>query len=92
MQSVLASLVYLLCFLTSSGCAFLLGRAYRRSRAPLLLWSAACFAFLAASNLMLVIDLLVVPSLDLRIPRTALALAGVATLLFGFIWVAEDEA
>lgn len=91
MNGILASLVYLLCFLTSSACAYLLGRAYRRSRSPLLLWSAICFSFLAASNLVLVVDLLIVPGTDLRLTRTLLALGGVATLLFGFIWASEDE-
>lgn len=93
MNGLLASLVYLLCFLTSSACAFLLGRAHRRAPAPLLLWSAICFSFLAAGNLMLVVDLLLLPDdVDLRVPRTLLALGGAVTLLFGFIWAEEDEA
>jgi hypothetical protein len=91
-DSLLASLVYFLCFLTSSACAFLLGRAYLASRARLLLWSAVCFGFLAASNLLLITDLILLPSHDLRIPRTLLALVGVGTLLFSFVWNLEEEA
>jgi hypothetical protein len=49
--------VYLLCFLTSSACAFLLARNYARTHARLLLWSALCFLFLAGNNLAVIIDL-----------------------------------
>src|SRR5688572_21592230 len=87
-----ATFVYLLCFATSSACAFLLVRSYRRSRARLLLWSALCFAFLALNNLLLVIDLIVLPSVDLRLERLLTALAGIAILLFGFIWDLGEEA
>ena len=39
----MATVVYLLCALTSLGCALLLLAAYRRERARLLLWSCVCF-------------------------------------------------
>jgi hypothetical protein len=91
-DSLPASLVYFLCFLTSSACAFLLGRGYFESRARLLLWSATCFGFLALSNLLLVVDLIVLPGRDLSIPRTLLALAGIGTLLFSFVWNLEEDA
>ena len=91
MHDLFPAVVYLLCFLTSSACAWLLGRSYRRTGARLLLWSGLCFFFLAANNLVLVIDLLVVPDLDLRLGRLLLALAAVGTLLFGFIWDLEEE-
>ena len=92
MNDLFAALVYLLCFLTSSACAVLLGRSYRRAGARLLLWSSLCFGFLAANNLLLVVDLLLLPEFDLRLWRLLLALAGVGTLLFGFIWDLEEEA
>jgi hypothetical protein len=57
------AIVYVLCFLTSSACALLLGRSYRRTGARLLLWSSLCFFFLAANNLMLIFDLLVIPDI-----------------------------
>lgn len=83
--------VYLLCFATSATCAWLLCRSYGRSRAPLLLWSGLCFAFLAANNLVVVIDLLVLPAWDMRLVRSTFALAGVLTLLFGLIWRGDEE-
>jgi hypothetical protein len=85
--------VYVLCFLTSAACAWLLGRSYGRSKTPLLLWSSISFALLALNNLLLVLDLVVWPSpeVDLRLPRLLLALAASCTLLFGFIYRIEEE-
>ena len=91
MDDLFASAVYTLCFLTSSACALLLGRSYGRTGARLLLWSCICFVLFAANNLVLVMDLLVLPDLDLRIWRLLLALGGVSVLLFGFIWDLEEE-
>ena len=82
--------VYLLCFLTSSACALLLARSYWRTGARLLLWSALCFLFLAGNNLMVVVDLLLLPDLDFRLVRHLLSLAAVGVLLFGFIWDLDE--
>lgn len=82
--------VYLLCFLTSAACAYLLARSYRRTGARLLFWSALCFLFLAGNNLLVIFDLLVLPDIDLRLARHLLALAALGVLLFGFIWDLED--
>lgn len=83
--------VYTLCFLTSSACAWLLARSFGRSGARLLLWSCLCFVLLAANNLVLIIDMLVLPRFDLRVWRLLLSLAAVSVLLFGFIWDLEKE-
>ncbi len=83
--------VYMLCFLTSAACAMLLMRSYRRTGMRLLLWSGLCFTFLAANNLVVVLDMLVVPDRDLRLPRLLLALGAVVVLLFGFIWDREER-
>lgn len=91
MDDVFPTAVYALCFLTSSACAWLLGRSYRRTGARLLLWSGACFAFLAANNLLLVVDLLIFKEVDLRLGRLLLALAAVGVIIFGFIWDLGEE-
>lgn len=91
MQEVFPALVYLLCFATSSACALLLGRSYRRTGARLLLWSALCFLFLSLNNLFLVADLLVFPEVNMRLARLIFALAAVSILLFGFIWDLEED-
>jgi hypothetical protein len=84
-----AALIYLLCLLTSAVCAGLLIRAFRRTRAPLLLWSAACFALLALNNLFVVADMLVFTGTDLTLLRQGAGLAAVGVLLYGFIWEVE---
>lgn len=91
MPELFPATVYLLCFATSSACAVLLARNYRRTGARLLLWSALCFVLLAANNLLVSVDLLMVPQVSLRIPRLVLALAAVSVLLFGFIWDLDDD-
>lgn len=91
MSAILPGLVYLLCFLASALCAGLLVRQYRRSSTPVLVWSAACFVLLAASNLLVVIDRLVVPDVSLRTLRLALTLVAVSVLLYGFIWESERD-
>jgi Family of unknown function (DUF5985) len=92
MTEIFATVVYLLCLATAAACAWLLGRSYRRNGTRLLLWSSICFAFLAANNLALVLDRVVWPNdVDLRLVRLFLALAAVASLIWGFVWDVEDE-
>lgn len=91
MDEIFPTVVYSLCFLTSSACAWLLGRSYSRTGARLLLWSSLCFVLLGANNLLLVVDLLVFPALDLRLGRLLLALAAASVLIFGFVWDLERE-
>ena len=92
MAEIFPAIVYVLCFLTSTVCAWMLGRSYFRSAARLLLWSAVCFLFLAANNLVLVFDLVVWPNgVDLRILRLLLSLAAVMSLIWGFVWEIEEE-
>ena len=90
MQEFFPAAVYLLCFATSSACAYLLARSYKRTAARLLLWSALCFVLLAANNAIVVLDLLVIQSVDFRYWRLWTSLAAVGVLLFGFIWDLED--
>ncbi len=90
MPDAFPTAVYILCFLTSSACAFLLARNYRRTGARLLMWSALCFGFLALNNLVVSIDLLILPDVNLALLRLGFSLAAVAVLLFGFVWDMED--
>ena len=91
MQQIFPAIVYVLCFLASSACAWLLGRSYLRTRTRLLLWSSVCFLLLAGNNLLLMLDLLVFTDVNLRIGRLLLSLSAVAVLLFGFIWDLEED-
>ncbi len=85
----MGKLVFLLCALTSFACTWMLLRAWLRSRARLLLWSALCFAGLTANNVLLVLDRLVFTSVDLTTWRLGLGLLAVLLLVTGL--VLEDE-
>jgi len=82
----MAEVVYVLCALTSIICALLLFRGFRRSGTRLLFWSAWSFVGLALNNLLLFVDLILVPTIDLGILRAATALIGLMVLVFGLIW------
>jgi hypothetical protein len=81
-----STIVYGLCALTSVACAALLLRGYLGTRVRLLLWSGLCFAGLALNNILLFVDLSVVPEIDLSAWRTLPAVVGVALLLYGLVW------
>ena len=82
----MAEAVYTLCAVTSVVCAVLLVRSWNRSRARILLWSSLCFVGLAANNLLLLIDLVFVPSIDLSVVRAGTALGAMTVLVIGLIW------
>lgn len=82
----MATIVYLLCALTSIACAVLLLRGYAASRVRLLLWGGLCFAGLALNNVLLFVDLGLAPELDLSVWRSLPALAGLLLLVYGLIW------
>ncbi len=84
----MAELVYILCAIASTGCAFLLFSGYRRSKMNLLLWSAACFAMLALGNIILVIDLIILPDLNFHgsFWRNLCSAVAGTLLLSGLIW------
>lgn len=81
----MAALVYALCALTSLACAVLLLRGYQRSGYTLLLWSGLCFVGLSLNNAILLVDLFLVPSVDLAIWRKLPAVGGVVALLYGLV-------
>lgn len=81
--------VFLLCALASLACTVLLWRAYRQTGAALLRRSAWCFGGLFLNNLLLVIDVRVVPEVDLAFIRMVPALVGVLILVYGLVWEGE---
>jgi uncharacterized protein DUF5985 len=85
----LSTLIYSLCAMTALLCTWLLLHAYRQSRYRLLLWSGLCFAGLTANNLLLVLDKVVWPEVDLSLWRLSLALLAMLVLLYGLIWNVE---
>jgi hypothetical protein len=85
----MVEIVYLLCAATGGACAVLLLRAYHRAGTRLLLWSGLCFVGLTLNNALLVVDLILVPDVDLSTWRLVPAVAGVALLLYGLVWESE---
>jgi hypothetical protein len=82
----MAEAVYVLCFATSAAVAVLLVRAYRRTRNPVLFWSALGFIGLALNNLILICDVVIFPDVMLRPYRSIPALVGMLLMIFGLIW------
>jgi hypothetical protein len=82
----MAEAVYLLCGITSIACTVLLLRGYLDSKSKLLFWSSLCFGGLALNNILLFVDLVIVPTADLGIIRSTLALVAMMVLLFGLVW------
>lgn len=82
----MAETVYVLCALTSIVCAGLLLRAWLATRVPLLFWCLVCFAGLALNNVVLFVDKVVAPDVDLSAWRGLPAALGVAALAFSLAW------
>lgn len=78
--------LYVIAVLSSGACALLLIRGYLRRRVRLLMWSGICFIGLTINNVALFVDLVVFPTIDLRLARLIPALIGMTLLLYGFIW------
>lgn len=82
----MAQAVYLLGALTSLLCSILLLRGYWRGRRKLLLWSGLCFAGLTISNILVFVDLVLLPDVDIFAYRLAATAVSMALLLYGLIW------
>ena len=84
------SVVYILDSAIFAFAGILLLGGYWRGRQRLLFWSGLCFSLLAVSNLVIFIDLVVIPTgPDLYLVRLLLAAVAMALLLFGLIWESD---
>jgi hypothetical protein len=83
---MIAAIVYLLGALTSACCSILLLRGYSHGRSKLLLWSGLCFGGLAISNILVFVDLRILPTVDLYVLRLAVAAVSMLLLVYGLIW------
>lgn len=81
----MASLIYLICAATALICAVLVLRSYRATRMRLLLWCGLCFVGMFLSNVLLIVDRLLVPDEDLSTVRLFAGLAALLPLLYGLI-------
>lgn len=82
-------IIYSLCALTCLACAWLLLRSYRETRTQLLLWSGLCFVGLTTSNVLLVLDRVVLPMADLTTARLATAFLSLMLIVFGLVWESD---
>jgi hypothetical protein len=78
--------VYALCALASLVCAALLFRGYRQTGRRLLFWSALCFGCFCANNLVLIVDVHMMPERDLSVLRSIPSLIGISLLIYGLVW------
>lgn len=86
---MIARIIYALCAITSLACALLLLRGFSQSRARLLLWGGVCFACLFVNNVLLYVDIEVLPMVDLSVARAVPVLLGLALLIYGLVWEAR---
>jgi hypothetical protein len=85
----MVKVIYALCTVTSITCAWLLLRGFLHNKYRLLFWSGLCFIGLSLNNFLVLLDRIVVPSVDLLTWRLVTALIAVSLLLYGLVW--EDE-
>lgn len=86
-ESIIPKAIYLLCALTSITCAILLIRGYIRAKTRILFWASICFVTLAANNIILYVDLVVLgPETTLILWRTVPTLVGMAAFIYGLFW------
>jgi len=86
---IISEAVYVACAITSLLCAVLLLRGYLQERARMMLWASICFFALTLNNVLLFIDVIILPQVDLFVWRTIPAIAGICGLLYGLIWEAN---
>jgi len=78
--------VYLLSAGTALACGFLLLRAWRSKGVRLLFWSGLCFLGLALDNILLYLDLVILPDVQMYNAPSLAGLISICLLLYGLIW------
>lgn len=81
----MAPLVYILCLATSLLCTVLLLKSYFRMGNKLLLWTGLCFLGLSINNLFLLLDLWLLPDVNLLMFRAIFGLVGLLVLIYGLV-------
>ena len=79
----------LLAALTAMLCAFLLLRGYARTGMRLLLWSGLCFAGMALSNALTIVDLRAFPETNLFLLRLSVTAGSLLLLNYGLIFESD---
>jgi hypothetical protein len=83
----MTGVVYLLCAATSFACAVMLFRGYARTGVRLLFWSGLCFTGLMLDNVMIYVDLILLPTeVSLALWRKVPGLIAISLLIYGLVW------
>jgi hypothetical protein len=82
----MTGVVYILCAATCLLCAVMLFRGYLRTHVRLLFWSGLCFAGLMLENVLLYVDVVMFPDVNLALWRKIPGLVSLAILVFGLVW------
>lgn len=84
----MTELIFALCALMSVTCTGMLLRGYLRERSHMLLWSSLCFALLALTNIVLFVDVVMLPEIDFNgsIWRNLLSATAASLLVLGLVW------
>lgn len=77
--------VYIGCAIASLICAYLMFSAYKAKPARLPFWTGVCFFGLFLNNVFLVVDLLLVPQIDLSPIRLLCGLVPSVFLIYAFV-------
>lgn len=86
----MGGIIYGLCALTAGMCAYLLLKAYRTNGYSLTLWGGLCFSGLTLSNVLLIVDKLMLPiEQDLAPLRYTVTLIAMMILIYGLIFDTE---
>jgi hypothetical protein len=85
----MAVYIYGLCAFTAFLCSGMLLRGYFANKYKMLLWGGLCFAGMTINNIILIIDKIYVPEMDLTNWRLVSAMISMLILLYGLIWDSE---
>jgi hypothetical protein len=77
--------------LWSGASAVLLFHGYLQRRMRLLMWSSICLAGLTLTNVALVVNVVMLPDVDLRLARLVPSAIGLACLTYGILWDKGDR-
>jgi hypothetical protein len=64
-------------------------RGYAKRRVRLLFWSGLCFLGLMLENVLLYVDFVMMPHVDLSLWRKIPGFVALVVLLYGLIWESE---
>lgn len=87
----MAEVIYILAAATCLLCTVLLLRQWGATRLKLLFWSGICFLTLTAANILLFIDRVLVPDVNLINYRLGVTLLAVIFMLYGLVTGRKEQ-